>query len=145
MVKKLKAQPPRVSRPVLPITPTANPQPEDVIQVTHAILEITQMCLLSPQAVISALKAAEDVYVTNAENKGMPAEVIENCQVLGMTLSKVMLKMHEDGEKEPSQILTRPTGLVGPDGQPLAAAPPTMHTKTPEPATEEETTDEAGG
>ena len=123
MVKKLK-KPPQRGIP-LPIKPTEHPKPQDVMLVAHAVLEIVQRSILNPAAVISVLKAAEDVYVSNARDKGMPDDVIENSQVLGITLSQVMQKMF-DGQEEPSPILTRDTGLVGPDGQPLAQPPRPM-------------------
>jgi hypothetical protein len=124
MVRKIK----RPSGPALPIKPTGKPSPQEVMLVTQAMLDIVQRSLLNPAAVISALKCAEATYCTNAETQGMSAANIENSQVLGITLSKVMLKAHED--KTPrSGIVTPDSRLIGPDGQPLVAPPPQMHSK----------------
>lgn len=127
MPKAIKAP-----RKRLPIKPTGNPKPGEVIAVAQEILEIAQLSILNPAAVISALKCAEATYCTNAESKGMDPETIEHSQVLGLTLSKVILKAHNE---KSSTIVTPDSRLVDASGAPIVSELPEQE---PDPVVEEQ-------
>jgi len=107
---------------VLPIQPTEKPSPQDVMIVAQAAIDIAQRCLLNPGAVISCLKAAGDAYARNAENMGMPKDLVEQSEVLGLAIGGALLKAASQPEPE-SRILTPDSRLVGTDGQPIIVGP----------------------
>ncbi len=115
--------------PKLPIKPTAKPKGDDIAKVAMASLDVSQLSLLSPAAVITALRCALDVYERNVFARGMTMEVIQQCEDLGEQMAELLLRPKT--KKEPGIVdstgaeLTKETGLVGPDGKPL-----TMETST---------------
>ena len=115
--------------PPLPIKPTENPSPQEVMIVAQAALDIVQQSIRNPAAIITCLKAADEAYARNAELQGMDPEVVEECEVLGLKLASVMIQMQkaksggeksEETSEEKSDIITPDTRLVGPDLQPIA-------------------------
>jgi hypothetical protein len=125
MVKPIK-QPKPTGIPAIPLPfpPTDTPEHAHIFEAAKSILMLAQVCFNgNPGPVITALKAAENTYIENAEkNGGMDVDAIEQFEVLGVAISKILLEqLDKEREKAESGIVTPDTGLVGPDGRPIVS------------------------
>lgn len=100
----------------LPIEPTQKPKPEELLKVSTAVVNLAQSCLLSPSAVIAALRCSLDLYAQNALNRGFDVGTVQECEKLGQALAKAF--MDAGGVKAP--VAATP-GLVDASGMPMKA------------------------
>lgn len=110
-MKKIKAT---EAAPVLPITPTDKPNPEQLLKVSTALVQLAQSCLLSPSATIAALRCSLDLYAQNAINRGFDVNTVQECEKLGQALAKAMF---DSGAVKAPKIQASP--LVDASGAPL--------------------------
>jgi hypothetical protein len=76
----------------LPIKPTSKPKPEEILSVAMHNVAIAQDSLLSPSAVIAALRTALDLYTQNTINMGFDPKIAEHCESLGQAIAKKVLE-----------------------------------------------------
>lgn len=106
----------------LPIKPTQKPDGQDISAVALAALDIAQHSLLSPAAVISALRCSLEVYERNVEARGFDPKTIAACEDLGMKMAQTLLESRVGAQNAKlvdstgGQIVT---GLVDAQGNPL--------------------------
>jgi len=113
MVKSIKF------KPTLPIEPTATPNGSHVGTVALAIVKMAQLSLLSPAAVVSALRAAMDLYTINLEAKGFDVTVIAQAEDIGTKMAQTLLEVGEEEEDLTSSLVTPSGRLVSPNGEPI--------------------------
>jgi hypothetical protein len=106
-------------KPSLPIKPTQKPNGQDLATVAMATLDLTQHSLLSPSAVVTALKCALTVYETSIMAKGFDPDVVAACEKLGTEMAEALLK-----PKEQPAIVVQESTLVDMDGNPLQIETP---------------------
>lgn len=106
-------------RTELPIKPTAKPTPEEILTVAGHLVSVTQSSLLSPSAVVSAIRCALDVYAQNLINQGFDPKIVEQCEALGQAMAKVVVE-----SKKTKAPLSSGGGLLDANGNAIQSAPP---------------------